>query len=148
MAAQLLWGIQLALRARAFLCISRTDSPNADWRLCASVAAWVALSSWSVLEPKNGMNNLPLNEILGPLEPAWEPTIDFIGTTNIAWLMQRAGVDSYEVLHQWSVQKREDFWATVIERLGIRFQKPFSRVLDLAGGVENPRWLVDAQFNI
>jgi acetyl-CoA synthetase len=62
--------------------------------------------------------------------------------------MRRAGVHSYKDLHRWSVQRREEFWATVIERLNIRFQKPFSRVLDLSDGVENPRWLVDAQLNI
>src|SRR5882724_7385476 len=62
--------------------------------------------------------------------------------------MRRAKVDSYEALHEWSVQNREAFWALRIERLGIRFQQSFRRVLDLSGGVENPRWLVDARFNI
>jgi acetyl-CoA synthetase len=81
-------------------------------------------------------------------QPAWTPTPEFINTTNIAWLMRRAGVDSYEALHQWSVQNREAFWRLVIERLGIRFQQPFSRVMDLSAGVENPRWLVDARYNI
>src|ERR1022692_1080493 len=79
---------------------------------------------------------------------AWVPSPDFINTTNIAWLMRRVGAASYEALHQWSVQNREAFWALVIERLGIRFQQPFSRVLDLSHGVETPRWLVDAQLNI
>jgi acetyl-CoA synthetase len=94
------------------------------------------------------MNTLYHDGMSEFLRPAWEPTADFISTTNLAWLMQQAGVDSYEALHQWSVQKREDFWATVIERLNLRFQKPFSRVLDLSDGVENPRWLVDARINI
>ncbi|HEX3857942.1 MAG TPA: AMP-binding protein [Verrucomicrobiae bacterium] len=80
--------------------------------------------------------------------PAWTPTPEFINTTNVAWLMRRAKVDSYEALHKWSVQNREEFWKLVIERLEIRFQKPFSRVMDLSDGVENPRWLVDARFNI
>jgi acetyl-CoA synthetase len=94
------------------------------------------------------MNTLYHDGMSEFLRPAWEPTADFISTTNLAWLMQQAGVDSYETLHQWSVQKREDFWATVIERLDLRFQKPFSRVLDLSDGVENPRWLLDARINI
>lgn len=94
------------------------------------------------------MNTLCHDEMLESLQPAWEPTADFIGTTNLAWLMQRAGVDSYEALHQWSVQNREDFWVTVIERLKIRFQKQFGHVLDLSNGVENPQWLVNARFNI
>jgi acetyl-CoA synthetase len=81
-------------------------------------------------------------------QPAWTPTPEFISTANVAWLMRRAGVNSYEALHRWSVQNREEFWALTIERLGIRFQQPFSRVMDLSDGVENPRWLVDARFNI
>ncbi|HZF01546.1 MAG TPA: AMP-binding protein [Methylomirabilota bacterium] len=94
------------------------------------------------------MNNCSNEDAPESPQPAWTPTPEFIKTTNIAWLMRRAKVDSYEALHKWSVQNREEFWALTIERLGIRFQKPFSRVMDLSGGVENPRWLVDARFNI
>ena len=87
-------------------------------------------------------------EILESPQPAWTPTADFIRTTNIAWLMQKVGADSYEKLHQWSVQNREAFWKLVIERLNIRFQKPFTRVMDLSDGIENPGWLVNAKLNI
>jgi acetyl-CoA synthetase len=80
--------------------------------------------------------------------PAWTPSPEFIDTTNMAWLMRRAGVASFESLHAWSVRNREAFWALAIERLGVRFQRPFSRVADLSAGVESPRWLVDARFNI
>jgi acetyl-CoA synthetase len=80
--------------------------------------------------------------------PAWVPSPDLIASTNMAWLMQRAGRDGYEALHAWSVQHRESFWALAIERLGVHFQSPFSRVLDLSRGVEEPRWLLDAQLNI
>ena len=59
---------------------------------------------------------------MGSLWPAWTPSPEFIATTNIAWLMQRAGVDSYERLHAWSVQHREAYWALAIERLGLRFR--------------------------
>ncbi len=97
---------------------------------------------------KPGMNNHGHMAISEALQPAWTPTPEFVSTTNIAWLMCRAGVDSYAALHQWSVQNCEAFWALAMERLGIHFQKPFSRVLDLSGGVENPRWLVGARLNI
>jgi acetyl-CoA synthetase len=93
------------------------------------------------MAPMSGSNG---NE----LSPAWVPSEDFIATTNIAWLMQRAGVSSYEGLHAWSVQNREVFWALAIERLGIRFRQLYSRVMDLSRGVEEPHWLVDAQLNI
>src|SRR5580693_9101977 len=82
------------------------------------------------------------------LSPGWTPTPEFIATTNIAWLMQHAGVNSYEELHAWSVRYREAYWAAAIERLCIRFRHPFSRVVDLSQGVESPRWLPDARLNI
>lgn len=82
------------------------------------------------------------------LSPEWTPSPEFIASTNIAWLMEQAGAKSYESLHTWSVQNREAYWAAAIERLGIRFQHPFSRVMDLSQGIESPRWLPDARFNI
>lgn len=81
-------------------------------------------------------------------EPAWTPSPEFIGTTNIAWLMQRAGAATYEALHEWSVRNREAYWELAIERLGIRLQRPFRRVMDLSRGVEAPAWLPGAQLNI
>jgi acetyl-CoA synthetase len=80
--------------------------------------------------------------------PAWTPSPEFISTTNIAWLMHRVGVDSYEALHAWSTQNRAAYWGLAIERLGVRFQRPYSRVGDFSGGLEHPRWLVDAKLNI
>ena len=79
---------------------------------------------------------------------AWTPTPEYLRTTNLAWLMERAGVGSYDELHAWSVGEREAYWASAIERLGIRFQKPFAKIVDLSAGIEQPRWLVDAQMNI
>lgn len=62
--------------------------------------------------------------------------------------MRRVGVDSHDALHAWSVQNREAYWALAIERLGIRFRQPFSRVLDPTGDATSPRWLPDARLNI
>ena len=80
--------------------------------------------------------------------PAWTPREEFIRSTNILWLMRRAGVDSYAALHEWSAKNREAFWAIAIERLGIRFRKTFDRVLDTSAGIEAPRWLAGARMNI
>ncbi len=80
--------------------------------------------------------------------PAWVPSPEFIAGTNLAWLMRTVGVDSYESLQRWSVEHREEYWARSIERLGIRFRQPFSRVADLSAGVKSPRWLPGAALNI
>ena len=90
----------------------------------------------------------PRNLRLEPAAPDWTPTPEFIATTNLAWLMQRAGVDSHDELHAWSVRHRTEYWALAIERLGVRFRKPFREVLDSSRGVEETRWLPGAQMNI
>ena len=78
----------------------------------------------------------------------WTPTPEFIAKMNLAWLMQRAGAASYPELHRWSVRNREDYWALVLERLGIRFRRPPEGIVDLSAGVEAPRWLPGARLNI
>jgi acetyl-CoA synthetase len=78
----------------------------------------------------------------------WTPTPDVVAGANVAWLMRRAGVDTYDALHAWSVQNRERYWAAVVERLNIRFRQPYDRVLDLSTGIESPQWFRDAQLNI
>ncbi len=81
-------------------------------------------------------------------DPIWDPTPEFIATTNLAWLMDRAGAESYAAVHDWSVRNRGEYWETAIERLCIRFQRPCDQILDLSDGVENPRWLAGARLNI
>lgn len=99
------------------------------------------------------MNN-GRDEKLEQSNPVWTPSPEFINSTNIAWLTHRVfgseptGADSYSRLHAWSVQNREAYWALAIERLGIRFQRPYSHVADLSRGIESPKWLVDAELNI
>ncbi len=78
--------------------------------------------------------------------PAWFP--EDTDSSNIAWLMRRAGKETYRDLHAWSVSRREEFWTTMIERLGVRFRQPFGSVLDLSAGCEYPLWLVGAKLNV
>ena len=82
---------------------------------------------------------------MGPA-PAWIP--DQIETTNIAWLMKETGQQTYPQLYKWSITDRPAFWATMIQRLAVRFNKPYSSVLDLSDGVEHPRWLTGAELNV
>ncbi len=82
----------------------------------------------------------------GPM-PAWMPHGDDPAATNLAWLIGRAGVDGYPSLHRWSVANREAFWELVVERLGVPFVGPPSRMLDPAGDPLHPRWMPDARLN-
>jgi len=63
-------------------------------------------------------------------------------------MMQKHHFDHYSDFWQWSVQNKNDFWAETILQLGIKLKNPFSTVLDISKGVENPQWLKDAKLNI
>jgi acetyl-CoA synthetase len=78
----------------------------------------------------------------------WTPTPDFIATTNVGWLMQQTGKATYAELHTWSVRHRAEYWRLAIERLDVRFQRPFREIVDLSCGVEAPEWLPGARLNI
>ena len=80
--------------------------------------------------------------------PAWLPSKDQIQITNIAQAMRALNLSSYEDLHAWSVQHPDEFWGFMIHRLGIRFKREFTRVVDLSEGAASPHWLVDAELNI
>lgn len=80
--------------------------------------------------------------------PAWIPSAAQIQATHLAALMRELQIGSYAALHDWSIHDRAAFWEVIIQRLGIRFRHPYSQILDLSQGIENPQWLVNAQLNI
>ena len=80
--------------------------------------------------------------------PVWSPTQEQVQSSNIARLMRSLQLDSYPELHAWSVQHRAAFWERMIQELEIRFRRGYTEVVDLSAGIESPRWLVDAEFNI
>jgi acetyl-CoA synthetase len=90
-------------------------------------------------------SNWPASQ--GPA-PAWFPSEEQIQSTHIADLMRIVRVNSYADLHRWSVQHRAEFWETMIQRLGIRFREPYTKILNLDQGVEAPQWLVNARLNL
>ena len=80
--------------------------------------------------------------------PAWTPTPDVLAASNLTWLMQQAGVETYDELHAWSVKNREEYWRLAVERLGIKFKAPYTKIADFSQGAEYPQWLVSARYNI
>ena len=80
--------------------------------------------------------------------PAWFPSDEGIQATNIARFMRALKLNSYEEFHSWSTQNRADFWSLMVQRLGIRFKREFTKVVDLSRGAEFPQWFLDAELNI
>ncbi|MGH9749555.1 MAG: AMP-binding protein [Candidatus Polarisedimenticolia bacterium] len=80
--------------------------------------------------------------------PAWRPGPAAIASSNLGRFMAERGVADYRALHAWTARDREGFWAAVVERLGIVFEKKPERTLDPSAGVEAVRWLPGARLNI
>ncbi len=78
--------------------------------------------------------------------PSWVPDPATVENSNLRWLMDRLGISDYVGLHRWSVENREQFWETCLERLGIAFEVPPAAILE--GTAQDPRWLSGARLNI
>jgi acetyl-CoA synthetase len=121
-----------------------------------ALASLPAIACWQHLSQKvlNPSHPFALHQLLYQTTfadwdepaPAWIPTPQQIQATNMAALMADLQMDSYAQLHAWSIRNRAAYWGTLIQRLGIRLQQPYTQILD--GDGEFPRWLVDAQLNI
>ena len=80
--------------------------------------------------------------------PAWAPTVEDVRGSNLGRLMAERGARTFEDLHRWSVEHREEYWAALIERLGIVFRRRPKRILDPSSDLTRPEWLPGAELNI
>ncbi len=78
----------------------------------------------------------------------WMPDERVLQEANITFLMEDLNLRRYQDLHKWSIENRGEFWERTIERIGIKFQKPYTKIVDLSKGVEDPIWLSEAEMNI
>ena len=77
----------------------------------------------------------------------WTPSQEIIERANVTAVARQLKLPGYLALHRWSVEHRDDYWRAAIERLGIKFRRPFERIVDDAD-VTQPRWLPGARLNI
>ncbi len=77
----------------------------------------------------------------------WKPEADFIKKTNLYKAMKSQNTEDYQDFYQWSITRRKDFWEKTLQNLGIKFQHPYSTVLDDTD-IKHPNWFVGAKMNI
>src|SRR5207249_4907204 len=80
--------------------------------------------------------------------PAWMPSKAGARSSNIGKLMAARRFGSFEDLQRWSTDRREEFWATMIRKLGIVFRKQPSGILKRPLDPRHPEWLPGARMNI
>jgi len=81
-------------------------------------------------------------------EIVWRPTPDYVNGSHLQRFMQQHGIATWEELHRRSVEDVAWFTDAMLRYLDIRFDTPYSQILDLARGKAWPRWCVDGQMNI
>src|SRR5213593_301638 len=109
-------------------------NPAARWRFAAHLALYRL--AYDGRHPEDGPG------------PAWVPSRADLHSSNIGRMMAARRLTSFEDFRRWSVDRREDYWSTMIRTLGIVFRTSPTRILKLPADPRHPEWLAGAQLNI
>jgi acetyl-CoA synthetase len=80
-------------------------------------------------------------------EIVWRPTPEVAERSRIGRFMRAHGLASLEALQQRSVADPEWYWDAVVRDLGVRWSRPYDRVLDGSRGVAWPVWFPGGRLN-
>ena len=78
----------------------------------------------------------------------WRPSDEIVKQSNIYKMMQQCDFENYKDFWEWSVENKEDFWERTVQKLGIKEYKKHTSILDVSNGVEQAKWLKNAELNI
>jgi acetyl-CoA synthetase len=78
----------------------------------------------------------------------WEPSPEVVRHSRLRRFMDAHGIPDLQELQRRSTADVEWFWAAVADDLGLRFRRPYDRVVDLSDGIQWPRWWPGARMNI
>ena len=83
-----------------------------------------------------------------PSEIVWRPTPEHLEGSRIARFMRAQGIASLADLQRRSVEDPAWYWDAVARDLGVRFSRPYERVVDLSRGVMWARWFTGGLLNL
>jgi acetyl-CoA synthetase len=78
----------------------------------------------------------------------WRPTADVVEESNVYRYMASHGIEDLRGFVRHTYQEPERFWEEFARSIGLRFSKPYERVLDLSRGKPWARWFVRGGFNL
>ncbi len=79
---------------------------------------------------------------------AWTPSPEIVERARLTEFMRQVGVTTFEELYQFSINDVGKFTAEVLRFLDIKFDPPFTTLLETSNGIEFPNWLGGAGLNI
>jgi acetyl-CoA synthetase len=77
----------------------------------------------------------------------WRPPAEVVQRARITRLMRALGVTSLAELQRRSVADLEWYWDAVVKDLGVRWSRPYDRVLDDSRGIAWPAWFPGGRLN-
>ncbi|MEO8285847.1 MAG: AMP-binding protein [Chloroflexota bacterium] len=78
---------------------------------------------------------------------AWRPTPEYIERSRLRRFMQQHSIYTFADLLARADRDPAWFWDAVVRDLDLEWYSPYSRVLDLSGGIEWPRWFAGGRYN-
>src|SRR5215831_16362022 len=78
----------------------------------------------------------------------WEPSRQFIASTNVWKFMHSLGFKDPNVFLAWSRENIQEFWDALVRTIGVEWFAPYSRVLDTSAGPEWAKWFIEGELNI
>ena len=78
----------------------------------------------------------------------WNPTPDYIQTTNVWRFMERLGFSDREAFLAFSRNEPERFWDEILREMNVEWFEPYTQTLDASRGPEWARWFVGGRTNI
>lgn len=78
----------------------------------------------------------------------WEPTRDFVESTNVWRFLRRLEFEDREDFLRFSREEPESFWDEMMREMRVEWFTPYREVLDLSEGPEWARWFLGGRLNI
>jgi acetyl-CoA synthetase len=97
--------------------------------------------------PDAEMLPIPVGQDNGSPEIVWRPSAAYIERSRLRRFMARHGIESVPTLIERAGRDVAWFWDAVVQDLELEWFAPYSAVVDLAGGIEWPRWFVGGRYN-
>jgi acetyl-CoA synthetase len=78
----------------------------------------------------------------------WEPSRDFIESTNVWRFMRRLGFTDREDFLRFSREQPERFWGEMMREMRVEWFEPYRQVMDTSRGPEWSQWFLGGRLNI
>jgi acetyl-CoA synthetase len=78
----------------------------------------------------------------------WKPSPEILKNSNLSKFIRYTGCQDFQELLSKSTEDLEWFWNAVACYLKIKWDHPYSQVMDTASGIEWTKWFLDGRINI